>query len=98
MSKKRSQLVKLALIYINVSKYLRYNIYYAPKVKLFTYFVILIGFLQIYNNKRKDAISLTDAMGLMLPYSIAFSILWLLIIIGFYIIGLPLGFDASVML
>ena len=65
---------------------------------LFTYFVILIGFLQIYNKKRKDAISLTDAMGLMLPYSIAFSILWLLIIIGFYIIGLPLGFDASVML
>ena len=65
---------------------------------LFTYFVILIGFLQIYNKKRKDAISLTDAIGLMLPYSIAFSVLWLLIIIGFYIIGLPLGFDASVML
>ena len=65
---------------------------------LFTYFVILIGFLQIYNKKRKDAISLTDAIGLMLPYSIAFSILWLLILIGFYIIGLPLGFDASVML
>jgi len=65
---------------------------------LFTYFVILIGFLQIYNSKKKDAISLTDAMGLMLPYSIAFSILWLLILIAFYIIGLPLGFNAGVML
>ena len=53
---------------------------------LFTYFVILIGFLQIY------------AMGLMVPYFIAFSILWLLILIGFYIIGLPLGFNAGVML
>lgn len=65
---------------------------------LFTYFVILIGFLQIYNKKKKDMISLTDAISLMLPYSIAFSILWLLILIGFYIIGLPLGFNTGVML
>jgi len=65
---------------------------------LFTYFVILIGFLQIYNTKKKDTISLIDAMGLMAPYSIAFSLLWLLILIGFYIIGLPLGFNAGVML
>lgn len=65
---------------------------------LFTYFVILIGFLQIYNSKKKNIITLTDAMGLMVPYTIAFSILWLLIIIGFYIIGLPLGFNTGVML
>jgi aminobenzoyl-glutamate transport protein len=65
---------------------------------LFTYFVILIGFLQIYNKKKRDSISLTDAIGLMLPYSICFSILWLLILIGFYIIGLPLGFNIGVML
>ena len=65
---------------------------------LFTYFVILIGFLQIYNSKKKDAISLTDAMGLMLPYSIAFSILWLLILVAFYIIGLPIGLNTGVMI
>ena len=65
---------------------------------LFTYFVILIGFLQIYNTKKKDMIGLTDAMSLMLPYSIAFSILWLLILLAFYIIGIPLGFNAGVML
>jgi len=65
---------------------------------LFTYFVILIGFLQIYNSKKRDVITVTDAMSLMLPYSIAFSILWLLIILAFYIIGLPIGFNAGVML
>ncbi len=65
---------------------------------LFTYFVILLGFLQIYNNKRKDVITITDGMTLMLPYTIAFSILWLLIILAFYIIGLPLGFNTGVML
>ena len=65
---------------------------------LFTYFVILIGFLQIYNTKKRDMVGLTDAMSLMMPYTIAFSILWLLILIAFYIIGLPLGFNAGVML
>ena len=65
---------------------------------MFTYFVILIGFLQIYNKKKRDAIGLTDAMSLMLPYCIAFLILWLLILVGFYIIGLPLGFNTGVML
>ena len=65
---------------------------------LFTYFVILLGFLQIYNTKKKDIITLTDGMGLMLPYTIAFSIAWLLIILAFYIIGLPLGYSTSVML
>ena len=65
---------------------------------LFTYFVILLGFLQIYNSKKKDVITLVDGMGLMLPYTIAFSVLWLLIILAFYIIGLPLGFNTGVML
>lgn len=65
---------------------------------MFTYFVILIGFLQIYNTKKRDIISLTDAVSLMLPYSIVFSILWLLILIGFYIIGIPIGFGTGVML
>lgn len=64
---------------------------------LFTYFVILIGFLQIYNSKKK-MITLTDAVSLMIPYTIAFTILWLLILLGFYIIGLPLGLHTGVML
>lgn len=58
---------------------------------LFTYFVLLIGFLQIYNQKQEETITLTDAISLMTPYAIAFTILWLLIILGFYIIGLPIG-------
>ena len=65
---------------------------------LFTYFVILLGFLQIYNSRKKDVITLTDGMGLMLPYAVGFSILWLLLILAFYIIGLPLGFNTGVML
>ena len=64
---------------------------------LFTYFVILIGFLQIYN-KKKDVVTLVDGLSLVVPYSIAFSVLWLILLIAFYIIGLPLGFSTGVML
>lgn len=63
----------------------------------FTYFVILMGFIQIYNKKRK-IITLPDAMTLMLPYTIGFTVLWLLMVLAFYIIGIPLGIHTGVML
>ncbi len=65
---------------------------------LFTYFVILIGFLEIYNKRKNDTVTITDAMSLMVPYTIAYTILWLLIILAFYIIGLPIGPSVSVMI
>ena len=65
---------------------------------IFTYFVILIGFLHIYNKRKNDVISITDAMSLMIPYTIAFTILWIVIILAFYIIGIPIGFGTGVML
>ena len=65
---------------------------------LFTYFVILIGFLEIYNKRKNDTVTITDAMSLMLPYTIAYTVLWLLIVLAFYIIGLPIGPSTSVMI
>ena len=62
---------------------------------VFTYFVILIGFLQIYNKKNDDIITITDAMGLMIPYTVAFSLLWLIIVVCFYILGIPIGIGVS---
>ena len=65
---------------------------------IFSYFVILIGFLHIYNKRKNDVITITDAMSLMIPYTIAFIILWVIILLGFYIIGIPIGFETGVML
>ena len=65
---------------------------------IFSYFVILIGFLHIYNKRKNDVITITDAMSLMIPYTIAFTILWLIIILAFYIIGIPIGIGTGVML
>ena len=65
---------------------------------LFSYFVILIGFLHIYNKRKNDVITITDAMSLMIPYTIAFIIVWFIIILAFYIIGIPIGIGTGVML
>lgn len=65
---------------------------------VFTYFVILIGFLQIYNKKKDDTITISRALSLMKPYTIAFTILWLTIIIIFYFLGVPIGINTYVTL
>ena len=65
---------------------------------IFSYFVILIGFLHIYNKRKNDVITIVDAMSLMVPYTIAFTILWFVIILAFYIIGIPIGIGTGVML
>ncbi len=65
---------------------------------IFSYFVILIGFIHIYNKRKNDVITITDAMSLMVPYTIAFTILWLVIILAFYIIGIPIGIGTGVMI
>ena len=65
---------------------------------IFSYFVILIGFLHIYNKRKNDVITITDAMSLMVPYTACFTILWIVITLAFYIIGIPIGVGTGVML
>ena len=65
---------------------------------LFTYFVILIGFLQIYNKKKNDPVTISRAISLMTPYTVAFTILWLTIVIVFYTLGIPIGIVTKVTL
>lgn len=65
---------------------------------LFTYFVILIGFLQIYNKRKNDTVTISRAISLMTPYTIAFVFLWLSIVIIFYFLGIPIGLGTEVTL
>lgn len=57
---------------------------------VFVYFIILVGFLQKYNRTDKD-VTIFGTLRLMMPSIILFLILWLLILIGWYVVGLPLG-------
>lgn len=51
-------------------------------------FIIFIIFLNHYNNKLAN---IRKSISLMIPYSIAFGLMWLIIISVWYAIGLPLG-------
>ncbi len=58
---------------------------------LYAYFVIFIGYLNIYNIREDKPITIHEAIKIMFPYFVIISIVWLLLIIGWYIIGLPIG-------
>lgn len=54
---------------------------------LFPYMVIVLAFMQRYDKKA----SIGTYISLMLPYSIAFLITWIILIIAFYYFGIPFG-------
>ncbi len=58
---------------------------------LYSYFVIFIGYMNIYNIRQDKPITLSNGIRIMMPYFVIISITWLLILIGWYIIGLPIG-------
>jgi aminobenzoyl-glutamate transport protein len=58
---------------------------------LSAYFVLFIGYLEIYN-KNETTISFRDCYKMLWPYSVATALLWIFIIVTWYIIGLPIGF------
>lgn len=58
---------------------------------LLAYFVVYIGYLNIYNKEEKKVYGIRDGINLMMPYCIALSVTWILIVVMWYLIGLPLG-------
>lgn len=57
---------------------------------LFSYFVIFIGFIEVYT-KNKNDFSIRNCYRLIFPYFLAITLMWLFMIICWYIIGLPIG-------
>ncbi len=58
---------------------------------LYAYFVIFIGYMSVYNMDDEKPITISGAIKLMFPYFVIISLTWLLLIVGWYIIGLPIG-------
>ncbi len=56
---------------------------------LFPYYIILLGFIKKYNNERP--ITLFGAVRLMAPILLIMIGAWLVILLMFYIIGMPIG-------
>ena len=57
---------------------------------LFTYFVIFIGFIEVYT-KNKNDFSIRGCYKMVLPYFLGIAIIWLIMIVCWYVIGLPIG-------
>ena len=57
---------------------------------LFTYFVIYIAFLEKYN-KSDDTVTLFGSMKYMAPYAGYILVIWFTIIVGWYLLGVPIG-------
>lgn len=58
---------------------------------MFGYFIVMLAFLQKYNYDEENKITIFGTIRKILPTFLLFVGLWLLILIGWYIIGLPIG-------
>ena len=54
-------------------------------------FVIYIGYLNIYNLHKDKPYTIKKSLSMITPYFAIISITWILIVIGWYIIGIPIG-------
>ncbi len=57
----------------------------------FVYFIIMLAFLEKYNNKETNKITVFGTLNLLRPAILIFMVVWLLIVVGWFIMGLPLG-------
>ena len=58
---------------------------------MFAYFIVMLAFLEKYNNDEKNQISIFGTIKQILPIVLLMAGLWLLIIVLWYIIGIPIG-------
>ncbi|HIH36229.1 MAG TPA: hypothetical protein HA255_07245 [Methanosphaera sp.] len=54
-------------------------------------FVIYIGYLNIYNLNKKKPYTIRRSLKLITPYFLIIAATWIIIVLGWYILGLPLG-------
>ena len=57
---------------------------------VFPYFVVLIGMLQVYN-KQEEAIGIKYTYRLLIPYLIGIFVFWVIVLICWYMLNVPIG-------
>ena len=57
----------------------------------FIYFIVMLAFLEKYNQKEVNKITVFGTLRLLLPTVLLFAVVWALLIIGWFIIGIPIG-------
>ena len=60
---------------------------------LFIYFIIMLGLMQKYD---EEDLSVFKTLKMMLPIILLTTLFWLLLIMCFYVVGLPIGIGTSI--
>lgn len=58
---------------------------------LFVYYIVMLAFTTKYNDKESVKITVFGTLKLMWPAILLFIVVWIVIIIGWFVIGLPTG-------
>ena len=54
-------------------------------------FAIYIGYINIYNLNKEKPITIRKSLKMISPYFLLIAAVWIVLVIGWYIIGLPIG-------
>ncbi|MBO1914939.1 AbgT family transporter, partial [Microvirga sp. 3-52] len=65
-----------------------------PITPMLAYFAIVLTFAKKYDPKM----GIGTLMSSLLPYSIAFSIMWIILFAAWYLLGIPLGPEGELFL
>ncbi|NLA32799.1 MAG: hypothetical protein GX864_02530 [Mollicutes bacterium] len=61
---------------------------------LFAYFIIYLGYIKQYNHSEKP-ITISQGIKYIIPYSVVTAVIWLVLIVIWYTIGIPLGINTT---
>ena len=54
-------------------------------------FAIYLGYLNLYNLNKKRPYTIRKSIKILMPYFIIINLVWIVLVVGWYIIGLPIG-------
>lgn len=54
-------------------------------------FIIYIGYLNLYNLNKEKPITIRKALKMITPYFLLIAAVWIVLVVGWYITGLPIG-------
>ena len=63
---------------------------------IYIYLIVTIGF--IYKYRKDDTTSIFQTMKRIMPVALVLTLIWFVIVIGWYLTGLPIGINTSVTL
>lgn len=84
------KLLPLFLVFIGIMSSIGTDAGYLILIPLagLLYAGIILAFMRKYNPQ----LTFGEMIAMMLPYSIAFMFVWILLLVGFFSFGIPLGF------